>query len=201
LEVNGIVLAGGKSARFKKNKLFEVVGGQALLERVVSRLRFLKSKIIIVKAEGQDVPALQGPDLLVVTDILPGKGPLGGIYTGLAASDSPRSLIVAGDMPFLNQPLLEYMIGVSAGFDLVIPRIGELVEPLHAVYSQSCLTPIRKLLEQGELSVRKLFMQLKIRYIEQAEVERFDLQHLSFFNINVSQDIERARELARSEER
>jgi molybdenum cofactor guanylyltransferase len=199
LEVNGIVLAGGKSARFKRNKLFEVIGGQVLLERVVSRLGFLESKIFIVRTEGQAIPLLKEPNLTVLTDLIPGGGPLGGIYAGLAASETSRSLVVAGDMPFLNRPLLEYMLGVSADFDLVIPRIGVLVEPLHAVYSETCLEPIKRLLDGGELSVRSLFTELKVKYVELEEIDRFDKEHLSFFNINLNRDLERARELARSE--
>ncbi|MDI6815476.1 MAG: NTP transferase domain-containing protein [Dehalococcoidales bacterium] len=47
------------------------------------------------------------PKLRIVADTYPGKGPLGGIYTGLATSDSFYNLVVACDMPFLNQALLD----------------------------------------------------------------------------------------------
>ena len=69
----------------------------------------------------------------MVTDTYPGKGPLGGIYTGLGAAESFYNLVVACDMPFLNQTLLDNMIQNSANFDLVVPRLGNMVESLHAV--------------------------------------------------------------------
>jgi len=133
----------------------------------------------------------------MVTDIYPGKGPLGGIYTGLATSDSVHNLVVACDMPFLNQALLRYMIQLSANFDLVVPRWDGMVEPLHAVYSKSCQAPIESLLKQGVLNIAKLFTLVKVRYVEADEIDRFDPKHLSFFNINTEADLKMARELAK----
>ena len=120
---------------------------------------------------------------------------MGGIYTGLAASDSFYNLVIACDMPLLNQALLRYMIQVSADFDLVVPRVDDMVEPLHAVYSRGCLAPIGCLLEQGNLRVSQLFPLVRVRYVETEEINRFDPRHLSFFNINTEADLETAREL------
>jgi molybdopterin-guanine dinucleotide biosynthesis protein A len=87
------------------------------------------------------------------------------------------------------------MIQVSADFDLVVPRVGNKVEPLHAVYSRGCLAPIGCLLEQGNLRVSQLFPRVRVRYVETEEINRFDPRHLSFFNINTEADLETAREL------
>jgi molybdopterin-guanine dinucleotide biosynthesis protein A len=73
------------------------------------------------------------------------------------------------------------------------------VEPLHAVYSRACLAPIESLLKQGDLRLRQLFALVEVRYVEAEEIDRFDPQHLSFFNINSEADMERAKKLARSE--
>jgi len=179
------------------DKALETVGNRSLLEWVVYNLGLLGSDIIIVTAREQSFPQFTGyPKLRIVTDTYPGKGPLGGIYTGLAASDSFRNLVVACDMPLLNQALLRYMIQVSADFDLVVPRLGDIVEPLHAVYSKSCLAPVGELLEQGNLRVSELFSLVRVRYVEAEEINRFDPRHLSFFNINTEADLETARELA-----
>jgi len=135
-----------------------------------------------------------------MTDSYPGKGPLGGIYTGLAASTSFYNLVVASDMPFLNQALLRYMIQLSANFDLVVPRLGNLAEPLHAVYAKSCLAPIEQMIKQDKLRVNQLFRLVKTRYVETEEIERFDPEHLSFFNVNTKADLAMARKLARGYE-
>ena len=198
MDTSCIILAGGKGLRLRQDKVSETVGDRSLLEQVISCVSLFCSNIIIVTARKQAIPKFTGyPKLKTVTDISPGKGPLGGIHTGLATSDSFYNLVVACDMPFLNQALLRYMIQLSADFDLVVPRVNKYVEPLHAVYSKSCLAPIEEMIKQGKLSVTQLFGLVKVRYVEADEIDRFDPEHLSFFNINTKADLEMARELAR----
>jgi len=197
LDITCIVLAGGKGLRLGRDKVNETVGTDSLLQRVLSQLTPFNRDIIIVTAAGKSLPQVNGCQRArVVTDIYPGKGALGGIYTGLAESSSPYNLVVACDMPFLNQALLRYMMGLSAGFDLVVPRLGELVEPLHAVYSKSCLVSIERLLKKGNLGIMALFDLVKVRYVEAGEISRFDPEHLSFFNINTEADLAKARQMA-----
>ena len=198
LNISCIVLAGGKGLRLGRDKVQEVVGSSNLLQRVISQLGSFNNDIIVVTASGKSLPQFSGyPGLRIVTDIYPGKGALGGIYTGLAISNSLYNLVVACDMPFLNQALLRYMIQISPGFDLVVPRVGDLVEPLHAVYSKSCLAPIEGLLDRGELRVSALFGLVKVRYVEADEIDSFDPKHLSFLNINTKADLAMARQLAK----
>ncbi len=197
LDITCIVLAGGKGLRLGRDKVQETVGADNLLQRVLSQLTLFSRDIIVVTADKKSLPRFNGYQRArVVTDIYPGKGALGGIYAGLAESNSTYNLVVACDMPFLNQALLRYMVELSAGFDLVVPRLGELVEPLHAVYARSCLALIEKLLKRGSLEVRALFDLVKVRYVEASEIDRFDPQHLSFFNVNTEADLEKARQIA-----
>ncbi len=198
LDISCIVLAGGKGLRLGRDKAQETVGNSDLLQRVVSQLSSFSNDIIVVTARGKSLSQFTGcPRFRIVADAYPGKGALVGLGTGLAASNSWYNLVVACDMPFLNQALLRYMIQLSAGFDLVVPRVGKLVEPLHAVYSKSCLAPIERLLSQGNLRVRALFDLVKVRYVEADEIDSFDPKHLSFFNINTEADLERAQQLAK----
>ena len=197
MDISCIVLAGGKGLRLGHDKALETIGNRSLLERVGCNLSLLDSDIIIVTAKEQSFPQFIGyPKLRIVTDTYPGKGPLGGIYTGLVVSDSFYNLVVGCDMPFLNQALLRHMIQLSVNADLVVPRLGDMVEPLHAVYSKGCLAAIGHLLKQGNLKVTKLFPLVRVRYVETMEINQFDPKHLSFFNINTEADLEIARELA-----
>lgn len=159
-----------------------------------------RETILVATSKNTPVKSEKYPDLKVVTDVYPGKGPLGGIYTGLLNSISFYNLVVASDMPFLNPALLRYMVKVSVDFDLVVPRVGELVEPLHAVYSQNCIAPMEHLLKHDELPVRRLFPMVRTRYVEADEIEQFDPEHLSFFNINTQADLQKAAEIARGME-
>jgi molybdopterin-guanine dinucleotide biosynthesis protein A len=200
LDTSCVILAGGKSLRLGHDKVLEKVGNQSLLERVISPVDSISREIIIVTADERTFPQLAYcKNVKVVPDIFPGKGSLGGIYTGLVTSDSFYNLVLACDMPFLNQPLLSYMIEISDGFDFVIPRVNNLFEPLHAVYSKNCVAPIEFIIKQGRKVIIELFNFVKVRYVEAEEIDRFDPQHLSFLNINTEDDLELARRIARGD--
>ncbi len=197
METSCIILAGGKSLRLGYDKVLERVGNTSLLEQVISRIDSISKDIIIVTAkERAFAPVANHPKVIMVSDIFPGQGSLGGIYTGLKKSSSFYNLVVAADMPFLNESLLRYIIEVSDGFDFVLPRVDNLYEPLHAVYSQNCVTPIETILGQDKKVIIELFNYVKVRYIGAEEIDRFDPQHLSYFNINTKEDLERARKIA-----
>jgi len=197
LEISCVILAGGKSLRLGRDKVSERVGNTSLLEQAISCIDSLSKDIIIVTAEERTfAPLADHPKVRIVSDIFPGQGSLGGIYTGLVKSDSFYNLVVAADMPFLNEPLLRYMIEVSDGFDFVLPRVKNLFEPLHAIYSKNCIQPIESMLEQGKKVIVELFNYVKVRYVEAEEVDRFDPRHLSFFNINTKEDLEIAKKIA-----
>jgi molybdopterin-guanine dinucleotide biosynthesis protein A len=192
--MTSIVLAGGRSLRLGRNKILETLGGKTLIERVVERLTTISDQVIIATVPGQHLPQFHR-QVETVFDTYPGKGPLGGLYSGLQAARSFHSLVVAADMPFLNQSLLSYMMEVAADFDIVAPRLGERVEPLHAIYSKHCLEAIEAQLQRERLNIVGLFSQVKVRYLEGAELDRFDPERLSFFNINTKADLQKAKEL------
>ena len=195
MKVTSIVLAGGKNLRLGRYKALETVCGKTLIERVVERLRPLTDRILVVTSQEQPPLTVTGVEVLV--DVYPGRGPLGGIYTGLLASRSLYSVVAACDMPFLNTELLRYMIELSPDFDVVIPRLGEeMVEPLHAIYSRNCLDNMKTQLERNQLRINSLLNVVRVRYVERAECQRFDPQLLSFFNINYQSDLDRANVLA-----
>jgi len=197
LEVNCIVLAGGKSSRLGRNKLVEKVGGQSLLERVITRLAYFKSEIVVVTAQDSVLPELAGyGGLKVVRDIVPGKGALGGLYSGLTVSGRSYNVVAACDMPFINLDLFKHMIGQSENCDAVVPLFRGIAEPLHAVYSRSCLPVMQYLIEQNRLSILELFPMIKVHYVDNVDIERLDPRHLGFFNINNESDLVTGRKIA-----
>ena len=180
--------------RLGRNKILETLGGKTLIERVVECLDPISDQVIIATVPGQRLPRFHR-QVETVFDAYPGKGSLGGLYSGLQAARSFHSLVVAADMPFLNQSLLSYMMEVSSDFDVVAPRLGAFVEPLHAIYSKHCLEAVEAQLRSGQLNIIGFFSEIKVRYLEEAELDRFDPEHLSFFNINTKADLEKAKEL------
>jgi len=194
--MTSIILAGGKSSRLGRSKALQAIGGKSLIQWVVDHLAILSTEIIIATAHGETIPCSSAVKIKTVADIYPGKGPLVGIYSGLIASSSSRAIVVGCDTPFLSDGLLEYMTQICSTFDVVVPRIKNKLEPLCAVYSKNCSGPIQGLLEQNELRIDKLFSMVKVKYVEEDEINRFDPEHLSFFNINNQDDLDRAKKLA-----
>jgi len=143
--MTSIVLAGGRSSRLGKEKHTVMVAGKSLIERTIGHLSLLSSEILIVISKRQSRSSSSSyAEAKTVVDLCASEGSLGGIYTGLVYSTSFHNLAVACAMPFLNLDLLRHMIDLSPDFDVVMPRIGELKEPLHAVYSKDCLLPMAR---------------------------------------------------------
>jgi len=204
LTITSIILAGGRSSRLGREKLAEVIAGKSLIERAVSSLISLSQEILIVISQKQARSTLSlytYPEAKTVVDLYSGKGSLIGIYTGLVHSTNFLNLVVACDMPFLNLDLLHYMVKVAPGFDVIIPRIDDQMEPLHAVYSKNCMGPMESLIRQDNLKVTAFFDSVRVRYVEKKELDRFDPERLSFFNINTEADLKRAQMLAAREKR
>ncbi|MCX8126924.1 MAG: molybdenum cofactor guanylyltransferase [Dehalococcoidia bacterium] len=195
--MTGIVLAGGRGLRLGRPKALEVIGGgDSLLSRVVSRLKVVCSEIIVVTTEDQtrDI-VLSRIEASVVSDIIPNRGPLGGLYTGLQHSKNELNIAVACDMPFLNAGLLNYLVSLTPGWDIVAPRINGLTEQLHTVYTKKCAGAANQLVRLGRCRVADLFLMLKTRYVDEPELRKYDPELISFFNINTEADLSRARTL------
>lgn len=202
LSLTAIILAGGKSSRVGLNKEKDQMklAGRPLIDWVISKLTSLdnltEENIVIVG------PKKKYPNFKRVTeDIFPQRGPLGGIFSGLKASPSPYNLVVGCDMPFLKVELLQYMREKIDLNDIIIPRYNKgYVEPLCAIYSKKCLEIIEKNIQSGILSVRKIFPHLRIKFIEEEEIKKFDPKFYSFFNLNFRDDFRKAEELIKNKE-
>jgi molybdopterin-guanine dinucleotide biosynthesis protein A len=195
--ISAVILAGGRSTRLGQDKAFLKVNGQILVERLIDRLAQLSEETIIVT---NDVDKYEHLEATVIADLVPGKAALGGLYSGLRTASNAHSLVVACDMPFLNLSLLRYMQGFAGSYDVVIPRVGEFAEALHAIYAKRCLPYIEHQLQSRDLQISHFFPAVRVRYVEQEEIEIFDPDHLSFFNINSQEDLDKAREIWSKEE-
>ena len=179
-----------------RDKAWLPVGGRPVVERVIERVAPLSDDVLLVAHADDPYRHLSAR---LVGDIYAGKGPLGGIYTALQAAHYDHCLVVACDMPFLDVGLLRYLIGLSPGYDVVIPRVEEFPETLHAVYGKRCLEPIQRRLLAGELKIVGFFEEVRVRYVERDDVARFDPRFRSFMNMNTPADWEQLQQLAMQE--
>lgn len=188
------IIAGGKSSRMGTDKAFVKVLGRPLIEDLIGNLSGLGQEMILITNQPDGYRYLGLP---LFSDVLPDKGALGGLYTALYHSTQPRTLCVACDMPFINRPLLEHLIALSIEGDVIVPRLNSEAEPFRAVYArEACLGPIRTSLDSNRMRMISFFPQVRVHWVEQTDIERFDPKHLSFFNVNTPEDLIEARRLA-----
>ena len=187
--MTGIVLSGGENRRMGRDKAFLKLDGNPLIEHVLRRLRGIFPKTIIVT----NTPAAYvSYDAVVVTDAVDKRGPLTGIYSGLLRSTDEYNFVVACDMPFLNPGLISYMAGLARGFDIVVPKVDNRVEPLHAIYSKGLLPIIERRLHQEAREIHGLFSDARVRFVTEAEIDRFDPEYRSFKNLNTPEEYKEA---------
>ena len=188
----GTILAGGKSRRFGRNKSLEFFQGERLIERQVRILRSLFPEVMIVT----NTPELYlDLDVTIVQDIIPGLGPLGAIYTGLLFARGGSIFVTAVDMPFIQPEVIRRMMELLPGHDVIVPRLGDYLEPLHGMYSPRCLASVKRMLDRDELQVVRFFPSVKMAYLDEEEIRRLDPKGLSFFNINTPEDMAKAIEI------
>jgi molybdopterin-guanine dinucleotide biosynthesis protein A len=186
------ILAGGHSSRMGADKSFVRLAGRPLIEHVLAQAAGLGDETLIVTNQPEAYAYLGVP---LFGDVLPERGALGGLYSALSRASRQHVLCLACDMPFLARPLVDYLVSLTLEGQAVVPRLQGEPEPFRAIYDQACREPMRAALEAGQLKIARLLGQLRTRYVDEAEIDRFDPQHLSFINLNSPADLERARQL------
>lgn len=186
-----IILAGGDSKRLGQPKALLDFNGQPLIEVMVKRLSTFFQEITIVTDRSDLYGGL--PVRLISDELnVQQKSPLRGIHAGLNASDLPYQFVVACDMPMLNLDLINYMARFAPDYDAVVPRIGNYFQPLHSYYRRNCINVIEKQVLTGFYKVTDFYANLKVRFISEQDISRFDPEQKSFININTWSDYEQA---------
>ncbi|HZJ77067.1 MAG TPA: molybdenum cofactor guanylyltransferase, partial [Oscillospiraceae bacterium] len=213
-KVTAVVLSGGGSTRMGRNKALLKLGNKTMIERVVNPLQRIFDDILVVTNEPESYHMLEGikftPDCVDIGK----KSSLIGLYSGLKRSENPHIFAIGCDMPFVNIELIRYMVnslknGDSNG-DTLVPFVDtDLVEhiielskdknsavlsanrhyqPLHAIYSKSCIPKIEGMLEEGNYKVTNIFRITNTKKIFENDIIRFDPNMLCFKNVNTYEE-------------
>jgi molybdopterin-guanine dinucleotide biosynthesis protein A len=196
MQVTGVILAGGKSTRMRSDKVLAKLRGVTLLENALARMGKVFQDLILVTNQPQAYRAYIPEQVRIVSDIIPGGGPLSGIHAGLTRAGNPHIFAVACDMAFLNVDLIRYMLGLIPGYDCVVPRIGPYCQPLFALYSKRCLPVIEAALAAGDTKISEIYDQVATRYVDETRISQYDAPEIIFFNINHPADLRAAEEIA-----
>jgi molybdopterin-guanine dinucleotide biosynthesis protein A len=196
MEFVGVVLAGGQSRRFGRDKALLEIEGETLLQRTVSRLRAATGDVIVV-GPPERREQVEGVDVL--QDLVPNIGPIGGIFTALSARPSAATLVVAVDMPFLNSALLRFLLDLARTADVVLPVVAERGQQAHAVYGPACRQPIADQIAAGDYKIDRFFDRVRVRRVGETELQAIDPGLRSFQNVNTPELWEQALAVLRGE--
>jgi molybdopterin-guanine dinucleotide biosynthesis protein A len=186
ISISGIILSGGRSIRMGENKAFLEIEGTPIINRIHNVFKRLFEEIIIVTDQKE---LFRNVDAKICSDLIPNRGALGGLYTGLFFSSFLYSFCVACDMPFLNESVIKYLIQSIGAFDVIVPRTKDGLQPLHAIYSKNCLEPIKDGIEQRKYKIIDFYPMVKIKIIEEHELLPLDPTMRSFINVNTPTEL------------
>jgi len=184
---SAVILAGGKSSRMGFNKAFAKLNRKRFIEIQVEELSKYFLEVMIVSND----PGLYSYlGVKVVTDIIPGKGPLSGIHAELVESCHEECFIVPCDMPFILGGMGKRLIELTKGFDGVVPILNGKLEPLCAVYNKSCIHVIENCLKRDIHKVKEFYQFVNLRYVEADEL--VETTRKLFYNVNNQTELVKA---------
>jgi molybdopterin-guanine dinucleotide biosynthesis protein A len=183
-DVTGVILVGGKSRRMGRDKAFLELAGKTLFERVLDLFRANFERILLI---GDNADRFSVYGIPIVPDIYSGSS-LGGIYTGLYHAETDYVFAASCDLPFPSEVVLRYLCDLRDGYDAVVATTADGYEPLFALYSKSCLGPIRTLIESGDYCAFAYFHLVRVRYVPYAELSPLDRDRNAFVNVNTPEE-------------
>ena len=193
-----MLLAGGKSRRMGTDKRVLILEGETLLTRALRVLEDLFPEVLVVLAERDH--QISSESCKVVTDIIPHCATAGGLYTGLTYAQNEQVFVVACDMPFLNQKLIQFMAEEATDFDMTVGRLLQGIQPLHGFYRKTCLPFLETMIRNQDLKIQHLIENpgLAANILEESVLKENDRHLLSFMNVNTPSDMEMARKLVQA---
>jgi molybdopterin-guanine dinucleotide biosynthesis protein A len=189
---SAVILVGGEARRANgQEKYFFTYQGRTFIERLVDSLREVVDEIILVARNKEQCRRFDHiRDVMCITDIRPGIGPIGGLHAGALAAHGDLIFVSACDMPCIEIAVVSHLFDTIGDSDAAIPSWNtEMLEPLHAVYRRSVL--LGYLESHESLSLRPMIRSINTRYVPVEELRQFDPELRTFLNINKIEELER----------
>lgn len=198
LKRSAVILAGGFSKRFGRDKGLVQLASKPLILHVLDTISgVVDETVVVVSPEGQidAIERLLQDKANIVVDESRTQSPLIGASTGFGNAKGEYSLLLPCDTPFVSSQIASLLLDLCINKSAVIPRWPNgYIEPLQAVYhTKSALTATRTALKEKKLDLRSMIARLNgIRYVSTLVLEQIDSELLTFFNINTLGDLRKA---------
>ena len=183
--ITGILLAGGRSNRMGMEKGKIQIGNQFLYQYPLKVLERICDEIFISTSKGFKPTEKYA----LISDEVPGIGPMGGIYTCLQKSSNDLNIVLSYDMPLINEGLFRKLIIEGTDADITLPVLQKkLPEPLCGIYRKCVAEKFQELIEEDKFAVHQVFplVRTKLVFIDDSmPFYRPDI----FLNINQESDL------------
>ncbi len=171
-------------------------GGVPLLDRIITELKPSFADIVVAAAPDGLPPRLDLPGVTIIRDEHEYQGPLPALARGLGAIRYDAAFACSCDLPLLDARVARALCAMLGDYDAVVPEIGGLIQPLHAVYRKRCAAAIDTMIARGEKRLVNIVESINARRAGEEELRRIEPYLRSFLNVNTPEDYERALRLA-----
>lgn len=157
--MKALILTGGKSSRMGTDKASLVIGGTTLLDRLVALIKPLTAEIYLSVAHDDTAPR----DLPTIVDLEPSPGPLGGLQAAFKNDPLSDWLLIAVDLPRLQQEDLAALVenhDPQKDVTCFLNPLDKHPEPLCALYSPSAATRLNEVIAENRRCARRFLTSL-----------------------------------------
>jgi molybdopterin-guanine dinucleotide biosynthesis protein A len=160
-DISLAILAGGEGTRMGMPKALLEIQGQPILRYLLDRFAW-PGPTLLVTAPGHENPPGSERFSREAVDPVAGEGPLRGILTALAASETPRVLIATVDMPEIGMEQLSRLVDAltvhpeSVGIMFRRREEDQPVEPFPSIFRSDAARLIEARLATKNRSVHSL---------------------------------------------
>jgi molybdenum cofactor guanylyltransferase len=172
----GLVLAGGRSTRMQRDKAALPYNGRSQLEWAMNLLKpFSQRSFVSVRPDQTQDPVRARYEQIV--DRQEGLGPIAGILAAQAEHPDAAWLVLACDLPFLNEKTLQHLIHSRDTARLATAFRSShdgLPEPLCAIYEPASRAAIAAYVAGGKQCPRKFLIQADAKLLDQPDPRALD---------------------------
>ena len=193
--LTGVILAGGQNRRMDgRVKALLPFHGEPVIVRQIGRMKRICDQIIVVTRDRDLFSQTVGDSARLIEDRIPGKGPLSGMHAAFSELNSQEAWVVGCDMPFISDraALLMWEQKQDTGCDVVVPKIGGRIHPLHGIYDGRCISHVTGLLRSGQYRVKELFNRVKWMAVEEGRFLQRKIDIRFVVNVNTPEEYEEA---------
>ena len=190
-----VVLAGGKSQRFGKDKTQAKLGDKILIDYILSEIINDFKEIVIVTND--PIGHLKSENIIKIKDSKKDLGPLGGVFSAMKWIKDNRKkyqwiITFPSDTPFFKISILDeffYKINKKDS-ELFFMKFNEKRHNIFGLWSTDLIDQLEKDLENGFRKVEKWADKIGVKIINMS-FEKED----PFFNINTEEDLKKAEKI------